>query len=117
MLWKGFRVKENLSQDSGKPFSNDDENTDMPICTSLQSQVNTQGVDGVFDKRTDAFEPIRFETDVFGKTFKLILEISKNLDETRQVITSNNKDIMIPQLNRFCFPLWRFFKRRRCNTL
>ena len=117
MLWKGFRIKEKLSHDSGKPLTNDDDKVAIPICSSLQRQLNTQGLEEVFEKRSDSFKSTQFETNVFGKTFKLILEISKNLDERRQVITSNNKDIMIPQLNKFCFPIWTYFKRRRCNTL
>ena len=111
------RRKSILSEDSIEVLTNDNENFGLPTCSSLDSTMDLQCVDIAFQPRYETLETKSFESSKFGKTFKAILELSKHFDETRQVITSNNKEIMIPQLNRFCFPVWNYFKRRRCNTL
>ena len=111
------RRKSTLSDDSDEPLTNDSENFGLPTCSSLNSQMSLQCIAIGFQPKYETLETTSLERSTFEKTFQAILELSKHFDETRQVITSNNQEIMIPQLNRFCFPIWNYFKRRRCNTL
>ena len=103
-------MKRDSSCDSENLSINDVNPDATAICSPMRRQLDAHFLES-------ALKSTPFQNDVFSKTFKLFMELSKNLDETRQVITSNNKDIINPHLNRFCFPILSYFKRRRCNTL
>ena len=103
-------MKRGSSCDSENLSILDVNNDATAICPPIRKQLDVHFLE-------PALKSNLFQNDVFGKTVRLFLELSKNLDETRQVITSNNKDIINPHLNRFCIPILSYFKRRRCNTL
>ena len=117
MLWKNFLSKDKTSsKESTYSTSNDYEQMNSIDYCAIQTDedisyplVNTSEI------RKDIFG-FTSQRGV-GNVINCICQISKELNDLRKIMTENNRDKFFPQLQRFCLPVLKYFKRRRCNTL
>ena len=117
ILWRNFRSQEKIGEAFGDSIAHESPNiSQMECCPSPDNTTNNFAVSKTFHS-LDYCSINNQERVAFTNTFKFFCEISRDLDDLRKIITENNRDIILPHLQRLCLPVLKYFKRPRYDTL
>ena len=117
ILWRNFRSQEKIGEGFGQSMAHESPNiSQMECCSSQDNTTSNFPVSKTFQS-LDYCNINNQERVAFANTFKFFCEISRDLDDLRKIITENNREIILPHLQRLCLPVWKYFKRPRHDTL
>ena len=117
ILWKNFRSNEKIGESFDHSMAHESPNiSQMECCSFPDSTTNNFAVSKTFHS-LDYCSIDNQERVAFSNTFKFFCEISRDLDDLRKIITENNREIILPHLQRLCLPVLKYFKRPRHDTL
>ena len=117
ILWKNFRSNEKIGEALSHSMAHESPNiSQRECCSSPDSATDNFAV----SKKFHSLDYCRIDNQegvAFSNTFKFFCEISRDLDDLRKIITENNREIILPHLQRLCLPVLKYFKRPRYDTL